>query len=276
MLSYQKDYSISFCTTCMNRTIHLNQTYIKNIETAYKFRCNCEFILLNYNSKDNLDEWVKDNLGLWIERGYVRYYKATEPIYFHASHSKNIAHLLGCKELLCNIDADNFLTEDYLDKLYRIFRKDKNYLTYGTSSASRRLCIHRDNFYKINGYDEQLIGCAYEDKNFILRAKKIGIKTYKIKSNKFIEHSDEIRTALYDPKLTHKMLTQTFEEEFILKNEEILKSRHPHIFGSIKYNTWKTKKNINSEQIIANIGNEWGQARLIDWNGKETYVTHSG
>lgn len=259
--------------------MHLDETFVQNIEVAHKFGCDCEFVLLNYNSTDNLEEWVRGNLGLWMERGMVRYYKTSEPKYFHMSHAKNVAHLLGGKELLCNVDADNFLTRDYLDRLFSVFRKDKDYLTYGNSSAGGRQCIHQDNFYKLNGYDEELIGCARDDRDFRFRAKKLGIKVHKIKqaeANQFIQHSDEIRAAMYDPELTRKMLTQKYEDDFVLTNEDVLKIRHPHVFGSVKYNTWKTKQNLATGKFRANQGGEWGQAKLTDWNGRETYVTHAG
>lgn len=46
-------YSISFCTVCMNRTLHLKETLIKNIRdnSAYP---NLEYVLLNYGSKDEM------------------------------------------------------------------------------------------------------------------------------------------------------------------------------------------------------------------------------
>lgn len=50
---------ITFCTTCMNRTEDLKQTYLKSIKTAITVDKNTKFVLLNYNSTDDLDTWVK-------------------------------------------------------------------------------------------------------------------------------------------------------------------------------------------------------------------------
>ena len=52
-----KQYKISFCTNCMGRTDDLKQTYLQNIEDNKEYP-NVEFVLLNYNSKDDIDQLV--------------------------------------------------------------------------------------------------------------------------------------------------------------------------------------------------------------------------
>ena len=257
--------------------MHLKETYIKSIEAASEY--DCEFILLNYNSKDDLDQWVNDTLGLLMEQGKVKYYTTKEPKYFNMSHAKNVAHLLASKELICNLDADNTLTKDYMEYVFSVFRKNKNQITYGTSNAGGRNCIHRDNFYKLNGYDEELIGCARDDRDFRMRAAMLGIHSKKHQSpncNVFIQHTDDLRVAHYDPQETRKMLNQKYEEEFVLENEEELSIRHKHVFNSVKYNSWKTWKNLQEQKFKANVGKEWGQAKVFGLDGKEFYVTRAG
>ena len=104
--------SISFCTTCMNRFFHLKKTFLKNVENNKNYS-GVEFVLLNYNSQDELHEWAKKNLPPYIERGLVSYYHTTEPKSFHASKAKNLAHKVAKGEILCNLDGDNFTGKDY-------------------------------------------------------------------------------------------------------------------------------------------------------------------
>ena len=66
----KKERKISICTNCMGRTYDLKRTYLKNIADNLDYP-NVEFVLLNYNSKDDMDEWVKRYLSVFIEDGVV-------------------------------------------------------------------------------------------------------------------------------------------------------------------------------------------------------------
>src|SRR6187402_102950 len=101
-----KKNRISFCTVCMNRIEHLKQTLPKNIEDNIAYG-NLEFLLLDYNSKDGLEEWVESEMKEYIDKGILHYYKTTEPEYFHRSHSRNMIIKKATGDIVCNIDADN-------------------------------------------------------------------------------------------------------------------------------------------------------------------------
>lgn len=47
---------ISFCITCMNRLKHLQETLEKNILDNFLVD-EVEFVVLDYNSQDGLEEW---------------------------------------------------------------------------------------------------------------------------------------------------------------------------------------------------------------------------
>jgi glycosyltransferase involved in cell wall biosynthesis len=98
---------VSLCTVCKNRAHHYKKTILKNIHDNIH-DSNVEFILLDYNSQDDLEEWVRDNLQDYIEMGVVTYYKTFDPLYFQRSHSRNMVFRLAKGDLICNIDADNY------------------------------------------------------------------------------------------------------------------------------------------------------------------------
>ena len=66
---------ISFCIVCMNRLYHLKETLIKNIEDNISYE-KLEFILLDYNSTDGLEDWVKSNMKDYIEKDSLKYCRA--------------------------------------------------------------------------------------------------------------------------------------------------------------------------------------------------------
>ena len=86
----KKIYKISFCTTVMNRLYNLKETLLKNIEDNKEYP-DLEFVILDYNSQDGLEKWMKDNMMEHIESGRVSYYRTEEPKYFNMAHSRNIA-----------------------------------------------------------------------------------------------------------------------------------------------------------------------------------------
>ena len=107
---------ISFCTTCKGRLEHLKQTLPANIE-ACKGYPNTEFVILDYDSRDGLEQWIKDNFQEEIKSGLVRYAKLDGATDFKMAHAKNMVHRLATGDVLCNVDADNFLasgTPEYL------------------------------------------------------------------------------------------------------------------------------------------------------------------
>jgi len=194
---------ISFCTTCKNRLLHLEQTILSNIEATSSYD-NREFILLNYNSEDSLDDWVLENLMEHIKSGLVKYYHTKGPRYFVASHAKNIAHRLATGDILVNIDADCFIEEGFCELLVELFERnfrilitspgnDKN----GIAGSFGKIAVLRDDFYGVGGYDENIyMGWGCEDENFryrVCNGRHLCPHELEDKWNRVIDHSNEMR-----------------------------------------------------------------------------------
>jgi len=194
---------ISFCTTCMGRLNHLQKTYLKNIQNNIDYD-NIEFVLVNYNSNDGLDEWAQKNLSRLIENGTVKYFFTKDPVHFHMAKAKNLAHRLATGQILVNLDADNFLGKhnafylNYLyskknnaDKVYCFTKPDFRY--YDTTG---RIAVNADAFMKIGGYREDLSAYGDEDLDLLRRLKVIGNTAERIKITNFlktVKHSTHIR-----------------------------------------------------------------------------------
>ena len=67
-----KKYKISFCTSCTKRLHHIKETFISNLENNIDYG-DIEFVLLNWNSQDGMNEWVQQNLKGYIDDGVVKY-----------------------------------------------------------------------------------------------------------------------------------------------------------------------------------------------------------
>ena len=190
-----KPKKIAFCTTCMNRMHHLQQTLAKNIQDNY-LPDDVEFVLLDYNSGDGLEQWVRQNMQHYIDDGILVYYKTFEPECYFRSHSRNLAFRLANAELLCNLDADNFLGKGFASFMIEEFSKqDKIFYTnnFSCNDTFGRMCVRNSDFMAIRGYNESLTGYGYEDMDVFNRLKNIGLTQMRFNNPDFyhfVLHSD--------------------------------------------------------------------------------------
>ena len=102
---------IAFCITCMNRLNHLKKTLIRNIEDN-ELLGQVVFVLLDYNSSDGLHEWVKSQ-SKYIDNGLLVYFRTDTPTHYKRSHSRNLVFKLSEADIVCNLDADNYLGKGF-------------------------------------------------------------------------------------------------------------------------------------------------------------------
>lgn len=177
-------YKISFCITSMNRLGHLKKTLRKNIEfnSAYP---NLEFVLIDYNSADGLQEWIFKNFKNELDSGLLVYYRTEKPEHFHMANAKNIAHYLATGDIVCNLDADNFTGKDFAFFINLKMQTTLNsigfhienagYINAYIAGCGGRVFLSKDNFLKLGGYNESFIGWGHEDLEFKHRAKNLGL-----------------------------------------------------------------------------------------------------
>lgn len=200
---------IAFCTTCKGRVQHVEQTLLKNMRD--NTRDNCTFIVLDYNSRDGLDRYLKGFCNE-IQSGKLAVYSFPTANKFHMAHAKNMAHRCGMLEganVLCNLDADNFAGEgaaDYIEGqigspsrcfLWSEMVKDgEGRLPKGISG---RIAVTTDAFVKVGGYDEKYATWSPDDKDFQTRLCRLGYYAQKM-DNRFLKailHNDRLRFREY-------------------------------------------------------------------------------
>lgn len=171
---------ITICTTCMNRLHDLKETYIKNINDNKDY-ANLEWLLLDYNSTDGLEQWAKKNLSQYIESGKVVFYRTEQPSYFHPNHSRNVSFRLATGDLIANVDSDNFTKKCYARRLNqcasvaeeKLLIVPDNFMKFGSSrmKLKGRFCLYRKDIERLRGFDEDLDeGFGNDDLNFVFRA----------------------------------------------------------------------------------------------------------
>ena len=233
---------ISFCITCMNRLYHLQETLPINLFMARAYG-NYEFVIMDYNSTDGLEKWAKKHLMLYQKEGVLKYLKSRIPTIFSASHAKNIAHKNATGDILCNLDADNFITEDFCLVIKQIFEKNQSVLLnaagidfFGNPGTAGRILIKREHFYAVNGYDEDHENWGWDDTNLQTRAKLHNNLQYYQLAPKFIRcinHDNYERTRNYIEKNIQKSERKSIERiNEICRNQSYIANQNK-IWGHI-------------------------------------------
>jgi glycosyltransferase involved in cell wall biosynthesis len=212
-------YKISFCIICMNRTHHLIQTLIRNIEDNGDYE-DFEIILLDYNSQDGMEQWVKENLTGYLTSGKVIYYKTPDPQTFNHSHAKNVAFKLATGDIVCNINADNFTGLRFASYVNDSFNNNPEKVLTPISLSPQnqpvkpprdimgKVCVKKSDFLKVNGFDESMTMYGYEDYDFINRLEMVNIQREPIADASFwgfISHENEERYS--ESKVTDQFLS---------------------------------------------------------------------
>jgi hypothetical protein len=244
-----EEVSISFVTRCMNRLHDLKETLPKNIQDNKNYK-NLEFLILDYNSKDGLEEWIKKEMMDQIECGRLNYYRTEEPEFFCPNHSQNITFKLAQNKLVANVDTDNFTHENYSQRLNECAYpyKDKilivpdNFLLPNSTLLllKGRFCLYKSDIESLRGFDEDLDdGFGNDDVNFVFRCFLRGFKLIRYEKH----FSDDRIDTPDDQKVLY----------IKNKNFEYMKRFN----GSI---TWEKLK---TGTTIVNKNRHWGKATLI-------------
>jgi len=243
-----KQYKISFCITCMDRLYNLQETLPANIESNKEYG-NLEFVILDYNSKDNLWDWVAKNMMEHIKSGRVSYYRTTQPKYFSMAHSRNVAFKIANGDIVNNLDADNYIYNENAaavvkECLASYINRMANSCTENVIFSKGKRSMHgRIGFYKnefidlLGGYDEDLEGYGHDDHDLVKRAWALGFEMYWWGGNYY----NRIKTS-------HAEKNKNMERNW--KTTE-------------KINKEKSMKNIKAGKFKANEGKHWGKATLV-------------
>lgn len=184
---------LSYCISIMNRLHQLKETLRKNIENSTD---KSEFILVDYNSNDGLQDYIYSNFKEELSSGKLKYYYTDKIKYWHASICKNSTHMRACGKYIVNLDCDNFIGKNGDDIIINTFLQNGDDIIISqtnnimSSGNGGRISITKDNFINLGGYDESFYPMGYQDYDLIERAKKYGLKYINInKNNKAIVNS---------------------------------------------------------------------------------------
>jgi len=212
-----------------------------------------EWVIVNYNSQDDMDEGMRDYIGLTV-RGNLKYYRATDVQYFNQSHAKNLCHILSSGDYVMNLDADNFIGLDGIAKIVKLFYAYPDAVIQGYAGL---VGLKKSHFLSLGGYDEEFQGWGHEDNDLIMRAKGLGLTHFQLDCLRGrIEHSDEERIENFDPALL---------EQFEAKDPVGIKWEMNERNGQLR------EARVYAGNVRANENRMMGRARVTKNFSEETF-----
>jgi hypothetical protein len=231
-----QNIKLSSVTTCMNRVESIKQTLIENIKASGHL--NVDFVLLNYGSKDGLEEYIKETCMPYIFSGKLKYYRVLDNIeFFHHARAKNIAYKLSSGNLVFNSDAEWFSYSSLFNLVFEEFKTGEENKTLHIGGRGGALVNYKKHFEMIHGYNEEMVGWGFEDSDFFNRLR-YGFN-FEHKRTDFSPYGSIIWRA--HPKRDSTNIPKDL----------------------IKWNYKIHKQNIARKKFIANEGNTWGSAKVL-------------
>jgi hypothetical protein len=240
MSSLSDRFCISFCTTCHNRAYQLKQVFEKNLSTILQDSHDVEWVVLDYNSQDDLHPFITERLK--DIGGGLTYVRERSGRPWHVCIAKNIAHNLANGDILMNLDCDNSIG-DALTIIRDEFRGSIGCLhlwsgRYGDGTFGR-IATRRHMFRAAGGYDEDFYPMAFQDVDFLQRLKDLGVvvKHRPCQPSLAIPNSEDDSTANCS---VNGMKWEDFQ----------------------RANRAKSLANRRAKRFIANEGRPWGVGQL--------------
>lgn len=201
---------IAFVTTCKGRVQHIARTLPINLEDNADYD-NAVFIVLDYNSPDDLLEYLRTNHENLIESGRLQVFSYGGEHPFRMAHAKNMVHRLGIlagADVLVNMDADNFTGPGFASYIAEQFQRDDIFLwakmvkdgqDRTARGVSGRIAVTSRAFINAGGYDERFNDWSPDDKDFNTRLRRLGYEGVEI-DRRFVHailHNDKMRFREY-------------------------------------------------------------------------------
>lgn len=196
----------TFITTCKGRLGHLQQS-LPLLAGLPDSTC----IVVDYNCPEHSGDWVEANFP------QVKVVRETQATEWSGARARNLGARYAQTEWLIFIDADILLTGDYLGWLRTQLAPGLFFsptLERGKVELFGTFACRREDFERIEGYDDNLIGWGKEDVDIYYRLERIGCKKtdYPKAFFELLKHEDEerIRFTPYQSRWVSQMISALY------------------------------------------------------------------
>jgi glycosyltransferase involved in cell wall biosynthesis len=183
---------LCFITTCRGRLANLKQSL-----PTFVAQPNTSCIVVDYDCPQHTGAWVRKNFP------QVRVVHVTDCPRFELSRARNLGAEAADAPWLCFIDADVQLAANFAAAVTPLLQPRSFYQPDPRPMELMGTCIvHRDDFRRIEGYDDVLQGWGAEDGDFYARLKLIGTRLRNFPGDLLtpLPHDPAARVQFYEEK----------------------------------------------------------------------------
>ena len=180
MAEFQHAPLVSFCISHKNRLHQLKETLPKNLDDNRLDQSKIEFVLVDFESKEDVGEWLMANYPAELATGYLKYFQCTGLDKWHSPRAKNTAHRVSSGKILVNLDGDNFTGYRGGMHVYNAFMSSPydvclwQYSGDSQDGSFGRIAVSRDAFFALGGYNEEFLEMGFQDRDLVNRLEMIG------------------------------------------------------------------------------------------------------
>lgn len=201
----------------MNRTDDLRKTFPWRVHAAMA-HLPVEFVILNYNSGDDLDSFVEYHVRPLCAPTGIRlvYKKFTGRETYHQAHAYNLAILASTADYFCLMGADTYPIGDYFGEVRRIFDGGADWVEDKRYKGA--LAMRKSEFIAAGGFDERFEFYGPEDRDLAHRLELRGVEKVVLPPGMIgnFHTPDEVKMQNYRERLTReessRRMRQIFEE----------------------------------------------------------------
>ena len=166
--------SISFCIPVHNRTHDLKRT-LPHLLAAANACPPVEIMVLDYNSPDDLGQYIQDVLQAnRLEPGVVlAYARYTGRNYYHMAHARNLSVLASSGEYIVILSADIYPAIGFIEAVRRLIA-ERGYVWMYDERYKGVIVCQRQEFIAVGGYDERFEFYGPEDRDLDMRLRRRG------------------------------------------------------------------------------------------------------
>lgn len=225
---------ISICAPCHNRTYDLKKALPTWIEAA-NASPPVEIVVLDYNSPDDLQEYIETMKDKLTEGNLLKCPKYTERNYYHMAHARNLSVLATSGKYFIQTSTDNLMSLDFITEIRQVLMIDPDIGWITIRNNEGVIVMNKQNFIDAGGYDERFEFYGPEDKDLNLRLVRRGLSVWTLP-------------------LCYLHAIKTPNEEKVKGYRlPITKKEMSKLMIPIYY------ENIDNNVLIANEGKEWGK-----------------
>ena len=167
-------YTVGLCTATKNQLWQLQRALPLNLLQTWPNRGHAKIHVVDCSSDDDTLEWLKTHCRAAIDIGLMVLYTVPSFGQWHTSIGKNCAHVVSREAILVNVDGNNLLGPDFPMDVCTNFLHGATVLQYKWGLGSLgRIAYSREDFWAINGYDEDAYPLGGEDIDLIWRLKTL-------------------------------------------------------------------------------------------------------